>query len=412
MRLIAAAVDIIEPDATGGLRFAADAALRAGGPPWSCSGSTSATAETEFVLVLDDVHTLDSSEALAVISAVAEHLPPGSQLALGARSEPALPIGHLRTHRMLTELRSRDLAMTTAEAQRLLAAMGLELEPGHVATLLDRTEGWPAGLYLAVLSLQEQPDVGAAVARFAGDDRLITDYLRDELLSRLSPQHLRFLMRTSVLDRVCGPLCDAVLERSRSGAALRDMSRSNLLLIPLDRHDKWYRYHTLVLETLRGELHRREPELEAELHRRASAWYAEQDEPDRAIEHALAAGDAARAGELMWAQCPAVPPQRSGVDDAALARPRARREDRGARPARAHRRRHRTAPGRGRRCRALDVGRGAGAGAVRTHATIRPPAGGRRNDARFARTRGHCTHARGRRAGRRPALTTIARGSP
>ncbi len=260
--------------------------------------------ETEFVLVLDDVHTLDSSEAVAVISAVAEHLPPGSQLALGARSEPALPLGHLRTHRMLTELRSRDLAMTAAEAQRLLAAMGLELEPGHVATLLDRTEGWPAGLYLAGLSLQEQPDVGAAVARFAGDDRLIADYLRDELLSRLAPQHLRFLMRTSVLDRLCGPLCDAVLERRRSGAALRDMSRSNLLLIPLDRHDEWYRYHTLVLETLRGELHHREPELEADLHRRASAWYAEQDEPDRAIEHALAAGDAARAGELMWAYVP------------------------------------------------------------------------------------------------------------
>jgi LuxR family maltose regulon positive regulatory protein len=258
----------------------------------------------DFVLVLDDLHLLHESDSLDVLNAVAEHLRPGAQVALGSRGDPPLHLGRLRAQGKLLELRSPDLAMRESEAAQLFAEAGLTLDDAEVHTLVNRTEGWPVGLYLASLALRDQTDVGRAVANFAGDDRIVTDYVRDELLSALSPAQIRFLMRTSVLDRLSGPLCDAVLERSGSSTELREMSRANLLLIPLDRTDEWYRYHTLLLDTLRDELHRREPEREAELHRRASAWYADHDDPDRAIGHALRAQDVRRAGDLMWASVP------------------------------------------------------------------------------------------------------------
>ena len=258
----------------------------------------------DFVLVLDDLQLLHDHDSLDVLSAVADHLRPGSQLALGARGDPPLHLGRLRAQGKLLELRARDLAMAEAEGAQLFAEAGVRLDDAEVRTLVHRTEGWPVGLYLASLALRDQADMGRAVANFAGDDRIVTDYVRDELLSQLSPARIRFLMRTSVLDRLSGPLCDALLERTGSSSELRAMSRDNLLLIPLDRTDEWYRYHTLLLDTLRDELHRREPEREAELHRRASAWYAERDDPDRAIEHALAAQDIRRAGDLMWASVP------------------------------------------------------------------------------------------------------------
>jgi LuxR family maltose regulon positive regulatory protein len=258
----------------------------------------------DFVLVLDDLHLLHESDSLDVLGAVAEHLRPGAQMALGSRGDPPLHLGRLRAQGKLLELRAPDLAMAEAEGAQLFAEAGLTLDEAEVRTLVNRTEGWPVGLYLASLALRDQADVGHAVATFAGDDRIVTDYVRDELLSSLSPARIRFLMRTSVLDRLSGPLCDAVLERSGSSSELRAMSRANLLLIPLDRTDEWYRYHTLLLDTLRDELHRREPEREAELHRRASDWYADHDDPDRAIGHALAAQDMRRAGDLMWANVP------------------------------------------------------------------------------------------------------------
>jgi LuxR family transcriptional regulator, maltose regulon positive regulatory protein len=258
----------------------------------------------DFVLVLDDLHLLHDSDSLDVLSAVAEHLRPGAQMALGSRGDPPLHLGRLRAQGKLLEVRAPELAMAEAEGAELFAQAGLTLDDAEVHTLVDRTEGWPVGLYLASLALRDQADVRRAVANFAGDDRIVTDYVRDELLSQLSPARIRFLMRTSVLDRLSGPLCDAVLERSGSSSELRAMSRANLLLIPLDRTDEWYRYHTLLLDTLRDELHRREPEREAELHRRASGWYADHDDPDRAIGHALAAQDMRRAGDLMWASFP------------------------------------------------------------------------------------------------------------
>jgi LuxR family maltose regulon positive regulatory protein len=258
----------------------------------------------DFVLVLDDLHLLHDSDSLDVLSAVAEHLRPGAQMALGSRGDPSLHLGRLRAQGKLLELRAPDLAMAEAEAAQLFDQAGLTLDDAEVHTLVDHTEGWPVGLYLASLALRDQANVGPAVASFAGDDRIVTDYVREELLSQLSPARIQFLMRTSVLDRLSGPLCDAVLEQSGSSGELREMSRANLLLVPLDRTDEWYRYHTLLLDTLRDELHRREPEREVELHRRASAWYADHDDPDRAIGHALAAHDIRRAGDLMWASFP------------------------------------------------------------------------------------------------------------
>jgi LuxR family maltose regulon positive regulatory protein len=215
-----------------------------------------------FVLVLDDVHVLDAAAPLQALELLIEHLPYGSQLVLGSRTEPALPIGRLRAHRRVVELRSRDLVMTRGEAAIVLAGLGLR--SSDVDLLVQRTEGWPAGLYLAALSLEDQPDVGRALARFAGDDRLVADYLRDEVLAELPGELLRFLTRTSVLDNLSGPLCDAVLARPGSGATLRELARSNLMVVPLDRADDRYRYHGLFAQMLRAELRRMEPEREAE----------------------------------------------------------------------------------------------------------------------------------------------------
>jgi LuxR family maltose regulon positive regulatory protein len=256
--------------------------------------------EEPVVLVVDDAHHLRSAEALAVIDAIAAAVPLGSQIVLAARCEPALPIGRLRAQGRLIELRSRDLVMTRREATKMLRLAGLELAAEDVQTLLERTEGWPAGLYIAALSLRGRTDLRRAVERFGGDDRLLADYLRDELLDGLHPQRLRFLERSSVLEELSGPLCDAVLRRTGSGLALRDMSRSNLPLVPLDQSDVAYRYHRLLADMLRAELHRADPACEAELHRRASDWYADAGDGGRAIDHAIAAGDLARAGTLLW----------------------------------------------------------------------------------------------------------------
>ena len=257
--------------------------------------------EQPFVLVLDDLHHLRSPEAHGVVMAIADAVPLGSQVVAAGRREPDLPIGRLRAQGRLVDLRARDLVMTRREAVAMLSLAGLELEPEDALVLLERTEGWPAGLYLAALSLGGRQDVHRAVARFGGDDRLLADYVRDELLGPLDGEQLAFLEETSVLDELSGALCDAVLQRRGSGKVLRDMSRSNLLVVPLDDADASYRYHPLLGDMLQAELRRARPQREAELHRRASDWYARAGDADRAIDHAIDAGDAERAGELLWA---------------------------------------------------------------------------------------------------------------
>ena len=262
--------------------------------------------ERPFVLVLDDVNALGAREALEALTSIASTMPTNAQLVLASRTEPPLTLGRMRAHRRLIELHDAELAMTRPETGELLAGMGLDLGPDEVDTIAARTEGWPAALYLAGLSLLDQHNLPEAIAQFAGDDRMIVDYLRDEFLSRISRDRLEFLTRTSVLDVLSGPTCDAVLERSGSAATLRELARSNLLIVPLDHRDHAYRYHALFAEMLRSELSRLDPQLAPELHRRASHWYAERGDREHAITHAIAAGDAERTGELLWESFPAL----------------------------------------------------------------------------------------------------------
>jgi LuxR family maltose regulon positive regulatory protein len=260
-----------------------------------------------FVLVIDDVHAVTSPRAHEVLETVVEYLPVGAQLALACRTEPPLPLGRMRAHRQLAELSRAELSMTPAESGELLAKIGIELSSDQLDLLFERTEGWPAALYLAGLALADQPDISAAVGSFAGDDRIVVDYLRDEFLAGTKPSRLSFLTRSSVLDELSGPLCDAVLERSGSARVLRDLARSNSLVVSLDRSDGRYRYHHLFGGMLRSELRRREPgETEARLHARASRWYATHSDPDHAIDHAIAAGELGRAGDLIWLAYPEV----------------------------------------------------------------------------------------------------------
>ncbi len=256
--------------------------------------------EEPVVLVLDDFQVLQGSAALALVQAIADAIPPGSQLALASRHEPAIAVGTLRAHRKVVEVRTRELAMAPTEAAELLQAAGLRLCTADLTTLVERTEGWAAGLYLAALSLREERDVRAAVSRFGGADRLVADYLRDEFLTPLGPEKTAFLMRTSVLDTLSAGLCDAVLQSSGSGRTLAELARSNALLIGLDRHGEAYRHHTLFREMLRAELGRLEPRRESQVHRLASAWYGAHHEQRLAVRHAVAAGEVADAGDLVW----------------------------------------------------------------------------------------------------------------
>jgi LuxR family maltose regulon positive regulatory protein len=221
-------------------------------------------------------------------------------LVLATREEPPIRLGRLRANHRLIEVKAQDLVMTRSEGTKLLGGAGLQVSPAAARRLVERTEGWPAGLYLAALSLKNAADLDLAVEEFAGDDRVVSDYLRDELTSALPPDRLDFLVRTSALERLEGPLCDAVLQREGSGAILRELARSNLLLVPLDRRDQQYRYHALLRGMLRGELRRLEPGVEREIHARASAWYAQRADFDRAVPHAIAAGDLKVAGDLIW----------------------------------------------------------------------------------------------------------------
>ncbi len=255
---------------------------------------------TRLVLALDDVHVLETAESRRSVTAIGRALPPGSQLALAGRSEFALPVGRMRAQGDSIELRAEHFAMTRSEASSLLGMAGVELPPQQVLELVQRTEGWPVGLYLAALSLRAQDVDPSDVTEFAGDDRFVSEYVREEFLSELSGRELEFLTRTSVLGRLSGPLCDAVLECAGSGDMLTRLARSNAMLVPLDRSDNWYRYHTLFADVLRSELGRREPERIAKLHRRASRWCEAQGDPAGAIDHAIDAHDAKRAGVLLW----------------------------------------------------------------------------------------------------------------
>ena len=252
------------------------------------------------VLVVDDVHLVHERAALDALSAVVRDAGPELTVALASRSRIALPIARLREQRLVTELGPRELAMSRSEAATLLRLCGLELDRDGVETLLSRTEGWPAGLSLAALALGDRAGDPEGPNRFGGQDRLVSDYLRDEVLGGLAPGQLEFVLGTSVLDTLTGPACDAVLQRTGSAGMLSELARSGVLLVSLDRTDQRYRYHHLLAEMLRAELCRSEPDLERELHRRASAWHRDAGAQDQAVHHAICAGDVENAGQLVW----------------------------------------------------------------------------------------------------------------
>ena len=199
----------------------------------------------------------------------------------------------------MVEIGADELAMDRHEAQALLEGAGVGLTDADVDELVGRTEGWPVGLYLAALAVKAGGPRTAVRPAFTGDDRFMADYLRSELLAHLPQPRVAFLTRTAVLDRMSGPLCDAVLAADRSRPVLESLEGSNLLVVPLDRHREWYRYHHLFRELLQAELDRREPELITELHARAAAWCEANGLPEMAIDHAQAAGDADRVARLV-----------------------------------------------------------------------------------------------------------------
>jgi LuxR family transcriptional regulator, maltose regulon positive regulatory protein len=249
------------------------------------------------VLVLDDVHELRNSAALNFIRALAAGLPAGFHLAVGSRQR--LGFGRLRTEDRSVEVGVEHLAFTREEVRAILAHAGVQLSDDTVDALLQRTEGWPAGVYLAARAIRTASDAAIAASRLSGDDSDILDYLRDELLARQSPQTVRFLTRTAPLDQMSGALCDHVLGRGDSASRLAEAARRNLFVVPLDRHGEWYRYHHLVAEMLLSELRSREPGEEARVHRRAAGWYEEQGQAEKAIEHTLAGGDTLAAARLI-----------------------------------------------------------------------------------------------------------------
>jgi LuxR family transcriptional regulator, maltose regulon positive regulatory protein len=303
LRHIAAALHEIEPLEEPVL----DALRSPGDSMWTAVvprlGSVLASCERPLVLVLDDAHLLRSRDSTGAVSALVDHNSGGSMLVLAGRVQPRLRIAALRAGGRLLELDVDDLALSRREARALLASTGLDLAEHDVEELVRRTEGWAAGLYLAALALREQDGENGSspdeIRPFAGDDRYLADYFRSEYLSRLAPEQLTFLRRTSVLGKMSGPLCDRVLERRESGAELASIEKSNLFLVPLDRHREWYRYHHLFHDLLARELDELEPELVPVLHQRAADWFEESGDPESALEHADAAGDADRVARLV-----------------------------------------------------------------------------------------------------------------
>ncbi len=257
------------------------------------------TIPDDFVRVLDDYHVIDAKPVDGALAFLLEHLPPQVHLVIATREDPHLPLARLRARGQLGELRAADLRFTPSEAAEFLeGVMGLDLSAGDIAALETRTEGWIAGLQLAALSMQGHKDATSFIESFTGSHHFVLDYLVEEVLGQQSESIQDFLLRTSILDHLCGPLCDAVvLDPSVSGQeTLKYIEHANLFIAPLDNERHWYRYHHLFAELLRQRLHQSaasttvdEERGVAELHVRASKWYEDNGMEIEAIRHALAA---------------------------------------------------------------------------------------------------------------------------
>ncbi|HEX9064929.1 MAG TPA: LuxR C-terminal-related transcriptional regulator [Streptosporangiaceae bacterium] len=261
----------------------------------------------DIVLVLDDYHVIDARSVQDGMAFLLDHLVPQLHVVMASRADPALPLARFRARGELVETRAAELRFTPGEAAAYLnEATGLDLTAADVAALERRTEGWIAALQLAALSMRGRDDVAGFIAGFAGDDRYVVDYLVEEVLQRQSEPVQAFLLQTSVLGRLTGPLCDAVTGRGGSKVMLEALDRGNLFLVPLDDRRRWYRYHHLFADMLQARLLDEQPDQVPLLHRRASAWYEQQGEEPVAIGHALAAGDIGRAADLVERAIPAM----------------------------------------------------------------------------------------------------------
>jgi LuxR family maltose regulon positive regulatory protein len=252
------------------------------------------------VLVLDDYQVIKERSCHDQIAFLLLHLPPTAQLVLITRADPPLQLARLRAAGEMVEIRARELRFAPEEAAALVQAVSdIQLSAPDLADLMERTEGWPAGVYLAALSLRGHPSPHAFVREFTGDNRFIVDFLAEEVLSRQPGEIRQFLARTSILTRFCGPLCDAVTGSANAAELIEELEHQNLFLIPLDDNRQWYRYHHLFAQLLRSQLARTDPGIVPELHKRASAWHRLSGSTEEAVSHAIAAGDVPGAVDLI-----------------------------------------------------------------------------------------------------------------
>jgi LuxR family transcriptional regulator, maltose regulon positive regulatory protein len=302
LKHVAAALDRIEPLGANVLQAfdrAHDTIWDAVAPRLSSELSTRAAS---FVIVLDGVDALESTDSLEAIGILIGSTPRGSMIALSGRALPRVPIASLHVAGPLLEIGTYELELSRRETEITLRASGVVLDEPEMTELLRRTEGWAAGLQLAAIAKTEEANEGGEavdLGRVTGNDRHIADYLRNEYLSRLTPAVRRFLTRTSVLERMCAPLCNAILQSKGSALELESVEQANLFLIRLDHRRGWYRYHHLFRDVLQRELAEHEPDLVPILHRRAAAWYEAHLDPESALFHAHAAGDIDDAARIL-----------------------------------------------------------------------------------------------------------------
>jgi LuxR family maltose regulon positive regulatory protein len=291
LRYIAAAIHRVEPLPPEVF----DALSGRAGSSWTMRvpqvGAALAAVDTPLVLVLDDLHAVGNQSCHDVLAELVQYVPAGSLIAVASREEPELPLARWRAQGSVVELGVADLRLDEQEARELLSAAGVELDAGELDELTERTEGWPAGLYLAALSIQAGAAGATSVGAFSGDDRFVSEYLRLELLSHLPATEARFITRTSILERMCGRLCDAVLETTGSARTLEALERANGFVVRLDRRGEWYRYHHLFGQLLRNELERSEPDIAPALNARAMAWCIVNGLPEEAIVYGQVAGE-------------------------------------------------------------------------------------------------------------------------
>jgi LuxR family transcriptional regulator, maltose regulon positive regulatory protein len=262
-------------------------------------GRALAALEHPLVLLLDDLHAVANPSCLDALAELCRYVPAGSQLAIASRESPPLPLARWRAQGGVYEIGVADLRMDEQEAGLLLSAAGVELDARELSELTDRTEGWPAGLHLAALSIRAGGASPAGVEGFDGDDRFVSDYLRDELLSRLPATEAQFLKDTSVLDRMSGGLCDAVLQTTGSAGVLERLEHTNGFVVPLDRRGEWYRYHHLFGQLLRNELERSARDVVPALNGRAMAWCIANDLTEEAVVYGHAAGETSTVAGLL-----------------------------------------------------------------------------------------------------------------